>query len=113
MGWERRKGKLYYYRKQRGEGGRVRSVYLGRGQKAVDVSRADGVPVPDEVVAQPNLSEVPNIRSVKKDALPSIEALTPSLAGTGPAYLQDWRRRLSTRYRYRLHQEPKERRYKR
>ncbi|MCA1558617.1 MAG: hypothetical protein LC731_08780, partial [Acidobacteria bacterium] len=49
MGWENRKGKLYYYRKERGPDGRVRSQYMGGGQKAIDASRADGVPVPDEV----------------------------------------------------------------
>lgn len=29
MGWENRNGSLYYYRKER-DGGRVRSVYIGR-----------------------------------------------------------------------------------
>lgn len=52
MGWERRKGKLYYYRKERGAEG-VRSLYMGSGQKAIEASVADGIPVPDEVVAQP------------------------------------------------------------
>jgi hypothetical protein len=33
MGWEMRGGKQYYYRKER-EGGRVRSVYVGRGETA-------------------------------------------------------------------------------
>jgi hypothetical protein len=33
MGWETRSGKQYYYRKER-EGGRVRSVYVGRGETA-------------------------------------------------------------------------------
>ncbi|MGI8656377.1 MAG: hypothetical protein ACR2LC_14315 [Pyrinomonadaceae bacterium] len=49
MGWERRRGRLFYYRKERDEQGRVRSIYLGRGESAIDASRAAGVPVPDEV----------------------------------------------------------------
>jgi hypothetical protein len=32
MGWETRKGKRVYYRKVR-EGGRVRSVYCGSGER--------------------------------------------------------------------------------
>ena len=30
MGWETRRGRTYYYRKWRDDGGRVRSTYLGR-----------------------------------------------------------------------------------
>ena len=57
MGWERRKGKLYYYRKER-TAGHVRSRYLGNGQQALEASRADGIPIPDELlsVAQPESS---------------------------------------------------------
>jgi hypothetical protein len=69
MGWERRKGKLYYYRKQRGSGDRVRSIYVGGGLKAMEASLADGVPVPDEVVAQPGTQpRVANIRHIKKES---------------------------------------------
>jgi hypothetical protein len=65
MGWELRKGRYFYYRKQRQTSGRVRSIYLGRGDKAIEASRADGVAVPDEVlgslapepVAQPLIDE--------------------------------------------------------
>ncbi len=82
MGWERRKGRLFYYRKAR-DGGRVQSKYMGRGDKAIEASRADGVAVPDEVrgdaalVAQP---EVLNIQHVKKEAQITSDAdSSPSL----------------------------------
>jgi hypothetical protein len=59
MGWEKRSGKLYYYRKER-VAGRVRSVYLGSGERAIAASLEDGVPVPQSLsvaVAQPEPDE--------------------------------------------------------
>ena len=82
MGWELRKGRLFYYRKAR-DGRHVQSKYMGRGDKAIEASRADGVAVPDEVrggaalVAQP---EVASVRHVKKEAQITSEAdSSPSL----------------------------------
>ncbi|MGH9943932.1 MAG: hypothetical protein ACRD9R_16425 [Pyrinomonadaceae bacterium] len=42
MGWETRKGREYYYRKER-DGGRVRSVYVGRGVVAGLIARLDAL----------------------------------------------------------------------
>lgn len=41
MGWETRRGKRYYYRKVRGEDGRVRSIYMGCGERALQAARED------------------------------------------------------------------------
>lgn len=41
MGWEQRKGKLYYYRKERGADGRVRSIYCGAGERGELAARED------------------------------------------------------------------------
>lgn len=41
MGWEKRKGKLYYYRKERGTDGRVRSIYCGSGARGEQAARED------------------------------------------------------------------------
>lgn len=38
MGWEKRGGKQYYYRKER-DGSRVKSVYVGRGEIANMISQ--------------------------------------------------------------------------
>lgn len=45
MGWERRGGKFFYYRKQR-VAGRVRSIYFGSGERAETASREDNCPHP-------------------------------------------------------------------
>ena len=62
MGWERRRGRLFYYRKQRDEQGRVRSIYVGRGEAAVRLSLADGVSLPDDptlpVVLLPEVTDI-------------------------------------------------------
>lgn len=42
MGWELRRGRLYYYRKER-EGARVRSVYVGSGETAALISQLEGM----------------------------------------------------------------------
>lgn len=42
MGWENRKGKLYYYRKKR-EGSRVRSIYVGSGETAHLISELEAM----------------------------------------------------------------------
>jgi hypothetical protein len=42
MGWEKRGGHLYYYRKER-DGPRVRSVYVGTGETAALISRLEGL----------------------------------------------------------------------
>jgi len=41
MGWEKRNGNYYYYRKER-EGNRVSSKYMGRGELADLISQLDG-----------------------------------------------------------------------
>jgi hypothetical protein len=41
MGWETRKGHSYYYRKERGADGRVRSIYFGSGERAEAAARED------------------------------------------------------------------------
>jgi hypothetical protein len=40
MGWEMRRGKRVYYRKVR-EGGRVRSIYCGSGERGEEAARED------------------------------------------------------------------------
>jgi hypothetical protein len=50
MAWERRKGRLYFYKKEVDDLGRVQSRYMGRGQKAIEASRIAGTAVPDEVL---------------------------------------------------------------
>lgn len=42
MGWETRRGRLYYYRKER-SGSRVRSVYVGGGETAMLISRLETI----------------------------------------------------------------------
>lgn len=49
MSWEKRGAKLYYYRKERGPDGRVRSIYFGNGERARAASLEDNVPVPISV----------------------------------------------------------------
>lgn len=41
MGWETRKGKSYYYRKQRTPEGRVRSIYCGGGERGLRAEDED------------------------------------------------------------------------
>ena len=41
MGWETRRGRRYYYRKERGKDGRVRSVYCGGGERGELAARED------------------------------------------------------------------------
>jgi hypothetical protein len=99
MGWEARKGILYYYRKAR-DGRHVQSKYMGRGDKAIEASRADGVAVPDEVrgdaalVAQP---EVASVRHVKKEDVTQIrhvkkEAQITSDADSSPSLVDKYMR---------------------
>lgn len=45
MGWEKRQGKLYYYRKRRVDG-QVRSIYIGCGEQARQASLEDGIALP-------------------------------------------------------------------
>jgi hypothetical protein len=89
MGWEKRKGRLFYYRKARDEHGRVQSQYLGRGEQALEASRADGVAVPDEAltVAQP---EVTNIRHVKKEEVADIRHVKKESADTDDSPIPEW-----------------------
>ena len=42
MGWETRRGKSYYYRKER-VGNRVRSVYVGSGETAVVIAQFEAM----------------------------------------------------------------------
>ncbi len=75
MGWEMRRGELYYYRKIR-EGERVRSVYFGRGERALAAALEDGCPHPD----------VLNIQSVKKEVeLPVVAAAVEAVTVTATA----------------------------
>jgi hypothetical protein len=41
MGWETRHGKLYYYCKERGADGRVRSIYVGAGERGRQAALED------------------------------------------------------------------------
>ena len=43
MGWETRRGKRVYYRKVRGEDGRVHSVYCGSGERGEQAAREDAL----------------------------------------------------------------------
>lgn|SRR5690349_6284627 len=51
MGWERRGKCTYYYRKER-RAGRVRSVYLGRGEIAALVSQLDTVFAGEQIASR-------------------------------------------------------------
>jgi hypothetical protein len=72
MGWELRGTKRFYYRKTRVDG-HVRSVYMGRGERAIAASLADGLPVPqelDEVGRKKDVAQsahMAEIRQVKKE----------------------------------------------
>jgi len=41
MGWETRRGKRYYYRKEWIKGGRVRSIYCGGGERGARAEAED------------------------------------------------------------------------
>jgi hypothetical protein len=91
MGWETRSGKHYYYRKARVEGGRVRSIYFGCGDRAIAASLADGVVLPENL-RKPKASDLtkPNIQDLTSDlktlAFPSIPPLEkPSIEGLAKA----------------------------
>ncbi len=72
MGWELRRGELYYYRKIR-EGERVRSVYFGRGERALAAAFEDGCPHPD----------VQHLLHVKKEVeLPVVAAVVEAVTVT-------------------------------
>jgi hypothetical protein len=75
MAWERRKGRLYFYKKEVDDLGRVQSRYMGRGQKAIEASRIAGTAVPDEVLnalsaplAQPENLSKPHIDARASDS---------------------------------------------
>jgi hypothetical protein len=65
MGWETRRGESYYYRKVRGDDGRVRSVYFGKGE------RAEAAAAEDEA-RRCATSDVTNIQNVKKEGVANI-----------------------------------------
>jgi hypothetical protein len=69
MGWEKRGGKLVYYRKERGSDGRVRSVYCGSGERGEQAAREDEQR--REGVAQDTAHGNPLL---KKRALPELPA---------------------------------------
>lgn len=112
MGWELRAGKLYYYRKRRDDSDRVQSQYLGRGQKAVDASREDGVTVPDEVLALLGpVAQQPEAPATQVATADLLAALTPA-----PEVVPYYRRAAQDEsfpwLRYRRGPEPR-RRYRR
>lgn len=77
MGWEERKGKLYYYRKERDEAtGRVRSVYCGTGERAERAAREDEARRRGGVVA--SVKVVGNLRPI--GLKPSTESQARELA---------------------------------
>lgn len=96
MGWEIRRGKRYYYRKERRPDGRVRSIYCGTGE------RGEAAAAEDEArrIAQQNVTEIRDIKKealdTETDALAEKEAVierAPEVKQAAPAPLQRPQRR--------------------
>ena len=68
MGWETRKGQSYYYRKERGADGRVRSVYVGTGEVARLFARSD------EVLREKAEAEAHRLRSLREEGAAPLAA---------------------------------------
>ena len=93
MGWELRRGKLVYYRKMR-DGGRVRSVYCGsgeRGERAAredeerrDAKRAAATPV---TCATPEAAS----KKLEKPRTPNAPAPGRSVPSPRPLRYEEWR----------------------
>lgn len=79
MGWELRRGKRVYYRKER-EGRRVRSIYCGSGERGEKAARED---------AERRAVILEKTRTVRGESVenPSI-ATAPVTAGVGVVYLE-------------------------
>lgn len=76
MGWEVRKGRRYYYRKVRGEDGRVRLIYCGTGERGEAAAREDAKRRAVSSTRQEILTPVPIIESLyieKQLAPPTLE----------------------------------------
>jgi hypothetical protein len=72
MGWEKRGGRQYYYRKER-DGGRVRSVYVGSGETARLIAQLDAMQS-DEQEGKRILARMERERWQEQDA--DLDALT-------------------------------------
>ena len=75
MGWEKRRGRHYYYRKRR-EGGRVISEYVGTGPAAELAAASDGLLQQQRAKERKARAESENVEMILDD----IQALTQALA---------------------------------
>ena len=99
MGWETRKGRSYYYRKERTPDGRVRSVYLGSGDVCRVLSECDRG---RRIEAEANRTRLRRALAPLDDALDALRTAEAELRTLRDAYLVatghrthrgQWRRR--------------------
>ena len=99
MGWERRGGQSYYYRKERTPDGRVRSVYLGSGELCRVLSECDRG---RRIEADANRARLRRTLAPLDDALDALRTAEAELRTLRDAYLVatghrthrgQWRRR--------------------
>ncbi len=99
MGWEMRKGRLYYYRKER-RGGRVVSRYVGEGEEAETMAAAQAEMARERLAEQRRAraereEEQQTDRQVEElcELADAMAAGTLVLAGYHP-HKGQWRRRI-------------------
>lgn len=99
MGWEQRNGRYYYYYRKERSGGRVRSVYVGRGEIAEMAATLDGIPRDNhetESIEEQNELEALNLLDESIDALARLAStLTQAVLITAGfhQHKRQWRKR--------------------
>lgn len=100
MGWATRKGKRYYYRKERDADGRVRSIFCGGGERGEAAARADEARrlgcATTEILEKASIQadELAELGRKKEVAYPSqlpgeaVSEYLSRLRGLGPAVLK-------------------------
>lgn len=99
MGWETRKGKRYYYRKERGVDGRVRSVYCGSGARgeqaaAEDEARRAQENAPNSLEPEGDSAQIESSKSLEQTIDQPGDQLSPEPAPplSGGSSFLDWLR---------------------